>query len=149
MVYNRVTDEEVKAALIASNGRISEAAKALSLNRSHLHTRIKKSVELSEIRANARAMLFSDMSDLVENAVKTGYMTRAELDEEGKPTGGKIITAIPETVRLDAAFKLMQMFKGDDGIVDKVEVDVKGTVPIDSWLKRNTIDIEEAKMDNE
>jgi hypothetical protein len=140
-----VTDKEIEDALLAANGQPTVAAKALGIGYPSLFKRIRKNPDLGVIQKASRSRVFIELSHMTEFAVKTGFMQKRVLDDNGNMTDKVVLVELDERTRMDAAFKIMAMFKGDEDIVDKIELDVKGSVPVDAWLNRTTLEIGEAE----
>jgi hypothetical protein len=69
---NRVTDEQIEQALIASGGFISRSAEMLNMTQQGVRTRINKSPELLEIKASIRAKYLDLAESKVITAVNNG-----------------------------------------------------------------------------
>ncbi|GIM52035.1 hypothetical protein CAPN004_10650 [Capnocytophaga cynodegmi] len=140
-----ITDEDIKKALIESNGQPTKAAEILEVTYPHLYTRIRKNPELLEVQKAYRARTFQNVSNLTLTTFLTGVMKAPAVDENGeilKDENGKIIykdVYIDTRTRLSLAPNLMQTFKSDDGITDKLDITSNGN-SINTGFKIEVID---------
>ena len=142
-MIEQITDEEIREALIKSNGQPTKAAEILDISYPHLYTRIRKNPELLEIQKAYRARVFQSVSNLTLTTFLTGVMKSPAVDEEGeiiKDENGQIIykdVYVDTRTRLGLAPNLMQTFKSDEGIKEELEITTKGSINISDWLKLN------------
>ena len=59
-------------------------------------------------------------------AIKSGYIQKHLLDGEGKVTNDVEFVEIDEKTRVDSALKLMNMLKGEDGVISKSDLTTNG-----------------------
>ncbi len=144
MATKVISDEEILDALKQANGKPTLAARKLGVTYHAVYLRIKSSKELQEVQKSCRPRVFHDMMVIAEEAVRTGYMKKIVLDGAGNPTNVAELVPVDEKTRLEGAFRLMQMFKVDEELVDKMEVNLKSSVDISSWLNLNTLRIDQA-----
>lgn len=140
MATQVITDDEILQALKEANGKPTLAARKLGVTYHAIYLRIKNSKELQEVQKSCRPRVFHDMMVIAEEAVRTGYMRKIVIDERGNPTNVAEFVPVDEKTRLDGAFRLMQMFKPEEQILD-LEFDLKSSVDISSWLNLNTLKI--------
>ena len=114
---------QVRKALEKANGMPTHAAKFLGITYSRLHQILKANPKLQEVRESARAKLHEELENLSTFAVKTGYIQKVVLDENGNPTKDTTYEEVDVHHRLDQAKFLMGIYKGSVGIVDKSEID--------------------------
>lgn len=119
----KYTDEELKAALIKCNGQPTKAAKMLRVTYVSVYLRIRKNPELLDVQKAYRARTFQRVSNMTLKAFLTGTITEPETDKEGKIIKGKTKKVkVPMANRLALIPNLMQTFKGEEGIRDKIEL---------------------------
>lgn len=116
---------QVRKALEKANGMPTHAAKLLNVTYSAVWKIIKDNPELQEVRESARAKLHEELENLSTFAVKTGYIQKVVLDENGNPTKDTTYEEVDVHHRLDQAKFLMGIYKGSVGIIDKSEIDHK------------------------
>lgn len=114
---------KVKKALEKANGMPTQAAKLLNVDYSTVWRFMKDNPELQEVRDSARAKLHEDLENLSTFAIKSGYIQKAVLGEDGKPTGETTFEEVDVHHRLDQAKFLMGIYKGSVGIVDESKID--------------------------
>ena len=128
------SDEELKEALIKSNGQPTVAAKMLDVTYISVYGRIRKNPELLDIQKSARQKTFQDLHNFQIGAVLAGTMKSPEFDEDGNikvDDNGKVVyhdAAVGVNARMEYASRLMTLFKSDEGIKDEVDVNVKNTL---------------------
>ncbi|KPE51253.1 hypothetical protein [Chryseobacterium indologenes] len=128
------TDEELKEALIKSNGQPTVAAKMLEVTYISVYGRIRKNPELLDIQKSARQKTFQDLHNFQIGAVLGGTMKTPEFDEEGsikKDEDGKIVyydAAVGVNTRMEYASRLMTLFKSDEGIKDETDINIKSAI---------------------
>lgn len=120
---SKVSDKKVKDALELTGGMPTHAAKVLGITYSRLHQILKGNSKLQEVRESARAKLHEELENLSTFAVKTGYIQKVVLDENGNPTKDTTYEEVDVRTRLDQAKYLMGLYKGAAGIVDKSVID--------------------------
>lgn len=130
-----VTDEQIEEALINSSGQPAIAAKILNISYVQVYRRIRANKNLLDIQKAQRSKTFVELSQLTSFAIKTGFIQRSVLDEDGKITNDTQLEEIDPRTRMDAAFKLMGMFKGDEDIADNVNVNLTGSISPEKWLE--------------
>ena len=146
----KYTDAELREALIRSNGQPTKAAEALNVTYQSVYARIRKNPELLEVQKSARQKTFQDLSNFQITAVLAGVMKSPEFDDDGnvkKDESGKIQyydAVVGVQARMEHASRLMNMFKSDEGIMDKVEITGNGSIDISSWLKANNTNDKDA-----
>lgn len=139
----KYTDEELKEALIKSNGQPTKAAEILGVDYSGLYRRVRKNPELLEIQKAHRARTFNDLNNLTNAVALMGIIREPLVNANGeveKDDKGKIIyieKAVDYRTRLDMATRMMNMLKSEEGISDKLEVTTSGNINITDWLKLN------------
>lgn len=139
----KYTDEELKEALIKSNGQPTKAAEILGVDYSGLYRRVRKNPELLEIQKAHRARTFNDLNNLTNAVALMGIIREPlvnangeiEKDEKGKPI--YIEKVVDYRTRLDMATRMMNMLKSEEGITEQVEITTKGSINITDWLKLN------------
>lgn len=139
----KYTDEELKEALIKSNGQPTKAAEILGVDYSGLYRRVRKNPELLEIQKAHRARTFNDLNNLTNAVALMGIIREPlvnangeiEKDEKGKPI--YIEKVVDYRTRLDMATRMMNMLKSEEGITEQIEITTKGSINITDWLKLN------------
>ena len=126
------TDEELKQALIKSNGQPTKAAEILGVDYSGVYRRIRKNPELLEVQKAYRARTFQDLANLTNAVALMGIIREPSIDKDGeieKDENGKVIYIernVDYRTRLDMASRMMNMLKSDDGITDKLDLTTNG-----------------------
>ena len=127
------SDAELKEALLKTNGQPVKAAELLGVTYHSVYGRIRKNPELYEFQKSVRQKTFQDISNFQVAAVLGGIMKTPDFDDKGnikKDGDGKIIyteAVVGVNARLEYGSRLMNLFKGDDGIKDQLEI-TKGEV---------------------
>lgn len=121
-----LTKTKVKNALEKAGGMPVQASRLLKVDYSTLYRFMKKHPELEEIRESARSKLHEDLESLTTFAVKTGFIQKSALDENGKPTSETIYEEVDVRTRLQHANLLMNQYKGSVGIKEEIDVTTKG-----------------------
>lgn len=148
------TDEELREALIKSNGQPTVAAKMLDVTYISVYGRIRKNPELLDVQKSARQKTFQDLHNFQIGAVLGGTMKAPEFDEEGsvkKDEDGKIMyydAVVGVNARMEYASRLMTLFKSDEGIKDETDVNIK-TVVDTSKLSDDTLNDLMAALKND
>ncbi|KUY28033.1 hypothetical protein [Elizabethkingia ursingii] len=130
------TDDELKEALIKTNGQPTKAAEMLKVTYISVYGRIRRNPELLDIQKSARQKTFQDLSNFQVTAVLAGIMKTPEFDDEGeikRTSDGKVVyteAAIGVQARMEYASRLMTLFKSDEGIKDESVVEVKNALDI-------------------
>ncbi|CAI9673405.1 MULTISPECIES: hypothetical protein [Elizabethkingia] len=130
------TDDQLKEALIKSNGQPTVAAKILDVTYISVYGRIRRNPELLDIQKSARQKTFQDLHNFQIGAVLGGTMKTPEFDEEGsikKDEDGKVVyydAVVGVNTRMEYASRLMTLFKSDEGIKDESVVEVKNALDI-------------------
>lgn len=139
-MIEQITDDEIKNALIEANGQPTKAAEILEVTYPHLYTRIRKNPELLEVQKAYRARTFQTVSNVALTAFLTGVMTEPETDDEGNIIEGQTRKIkIDHRTRLSLIPNLMQTFKSEDGISDKLDITSNGN-SINTGFKIEVID---------
>lgn len=127
----KYTDEELKEALIKSNGQPTVAAKMLDVTYISVYGRIRKNPELLDIQKSARQKTFQDLHNFQIGAVLAGTMKSPEFDEDGNivvDENGKVVyydAVVGVNARMEYASRLMTLFKSDEGIKEETDVNIK------------------------
>lgn len=133
----KYTDEELKQALIKSNGQPTKAAEMLGVDYSGVYRRIRKNPELEMVQKAYRARTFNDVSNLVSVIAIMGVIREPLTDEEGTVIPNQFREVpVDYRTRMTAMQTVLSTFKTDDGIRD--EVAVQGSIDIAQWLKSNS-----------
>lgn len=119
----KLTKLKVKKALEKANGMPTHAAKLLNVDYSTVWRFIRDNPELQDVRESARAKLHEELENLSVFAIKSGYIQKAVIGDDGKPTGETTLEEVDVHHRLDQTKFLMSIYKGSAGIVDKSEID--------------------------
>lgn len=141
----KYTDEELKQALIKSNGQPTKTAEILGVDYSGVYRRIRKNPELLEVQKAYRARTFQDLANLTNAVALMGIIREPIVGEDGevqKDESGKIIyteKSVDYRTRLDMASRMMNMLKSDDGITDKLDITSNGN-SINTGFKIEVID---------
>jgi|SRR5690606_37677010 len=122
----KLSVRKVKNALIKSGGMPTHAAKLLKVDYSSVWEFMKKHPELNEVRDSARSKLHEDLESLTTFAIRTGYIQKSVLDENGKPTSETVFEEVDARTRLQYAVEIMRQYKGSVGIKDQVDVTTDG-----------------------
>lgn len=128
----KYTDEELKQALIKTNGQPTKAAEMLGVDYSGVYRRIRKNPELLEVQKAYRARTFQDLANLTNAVALMGIIKEPLINSNGeveKDENGKIIYIeknVDYRTRLDMATRMMNMFKSEDGITDKLDITSNG-----------------------
>ena len=133
----KYTDEELKQALIKSNGQPTKAAEMLGVDYSGVYRRIRKNPELEIVQKAYRARTFNDVSNLVSVIAIMGVIREPLTDEDGTVIPNQFREVpVDYRTRMTAMQTVLSTFKTDDGIKD--EVAVQGSIDIAQWLKSNS-----------
>lgn len=133
----KYTDEELKQALIKSNGQPTKAAEMLGVDYSGVYRRIRKNPELEIVQKAYRARTFNDVSNLVSVIAIMGVIREPLTDEDGTVIPNQFREVpVDYRTRMTAMQTVLSTFKTDDGI--KEEVSVQGSIDIAQWLKSNS-----------
>lgn len=133
----KYTDEELKQALIKSNGQPTKAAEMLGVDYSGVYRRIRKNPELEMVQKAYRARTFNDVSNLVSVIAIMGVIREPLTDEEGTVIPNQFREVpVDYRTRMTAMQTVLSTFKTDDGI--REEVAVQGSIDIAQWLKSNS-----------
>jgi|GEM_PF-2621394 len=138
------TDEQLKEALIKTNGQPTKAAEILGVTYISVYGRIRRNPDLLDIQKSARQKTFQDLSNFQVTAVLAGIMKTPEFDDEGeikRTSDGKVVyteAAIGVQARMEYASRLMTLFKSDEGIKNEMLLETKQTVDY-SKLSDDTI----------
>lgn len=134
------TDEELKTALIEANGQPTKAAEILGVDYSGVYRRIRKNPELLEIQKAYRARTFQMASNMSVNALLYGVIQEPETDEEGNIIEGQFRKVkVPLQNRLALIPNVLNTFKSDEGISDKLDITTGGEA-INTGFKIEIID---------
>lgn len=127
----KYSDEELKEALIKSNGQPTVAAKMLDVSYISVYGRIRKNPELLDVQKSARQKTFQDLHNFQIGAVLAGTMKSPEFDEDGNikvDDNGKVVyydAAVGVNTRMEYASRLMTLFKSDEGIKEESDINIK------------------------
>lgn len=133
----KYTDEELKQALIKSNGQPTKAAEILGVTYPSVYGRIRKNPELEIVQKAYRARTFNDVSNLVSVIAIMGVIREPLTDEEGTVIPNQFREVpVDYKTRMTAMQTVLSTFKTDEGI--KEEVSVQGSIDIAQWLKSNS-----------
>lgn len=133
----KYTDEELKQALIKSNGQPTKAAEILGVTYPSVYGRIRKNPELEIVQKAYRARTFNDVSNLVSVIAIMGVIREPLTDEEGTVIPNQFREVpVDYKTRMTAMQTVLSTFKTDEGI--KEEVSVQGSIDIAQWLKANS-----------
>lgn len=122
-----ISDEDIKNALIEANGQPTKAAEILEADYSHIYRRIRKNPELLEIQKAYRARTFQMASNMSVNALLYGVIQEPETDEEGNIIEGQFRKVkVPLQNRLALIPNVLNTFKSDEGITDKLDITTNG-----------------------
>lgn len=133
----KYTDEELKQALIKSNGQPTKAAEMLGVDYSGVYRRIRKNPELEMVQKAYRARTFNDVSNLVSVIAIMGVIREPLTDEDGTVIPNQFREVpVDYRTRMTAMQTVLSTFKTDDGI--REEVAVQGSIDIAQWLKSNS-----------
>lgn len=130
----KATDKQIKKALIDAGGMPTQAAKILNIEYVTIYLRIRANPELMAIQKSQRSKTFQDLQQITVLVAKSGHIQKSVLDENGKLTNETELVKVSENLQLDAAFRLMGMFKGDEDIAEEVNVNIKGSVSPEKWI---------------
>lgn len=119
---NKLKRKAVKDALLKSGGMPTVAAKLLGVAYPSLFLFIKKHPDLKDIQESARAKLHEELESLTTFAVKTGYIQKSKLDEDGKPTSETEFEEVDVRTRLSSASQLMGMYRASVGIKEEIDI---------------------------
>lgn len=124
----KYTDEELKEALIRSNGQPTKAAELLGVDYSGVYRRIRKNPELYEIQKASRAKTFNDVANTMVFMAMAGIIKEPITDENGSVIKGEFREVVVDyKTRLSAMQSIMQTFKSDEGIKEEIIVENKNS----------------------
>ncbi|MDQ8748379.1 hypothetical protein [Elizabethkingia miricola] len=130
------TDEQLKEALIKTNGQPTKAAEMLKVTYISVYGRIRRNPDLLDVQKSARQKIFQDLNNFTISAVLAGVMKSPKRDDEGeimRNADGSIIyedAVVGVGSRMEYASRLMNLFKSDEGIKDESVVEVKNTLDV-------------------
>ncbi len=119
----KISTKKIKEALEKSGGMPTHAAKSLGISYTRLYQIVKENPELQEVKESARAKLHEELENLSTFAIKSGYIQKAVLGADGKPTGETTFEEVDVRTRFDLIKFLMGIYKGSVGIVDVSKID--------------------------
>lgn len=141
----KFTDEELREALIRCNGQPTKAAELLEVDYSTVYLRVRKNPELLEVQKASRAKTFNDLNNVALGIALAGVISEPVTDDDGNVVEKEFKRSMVDyRTRVGVIQNLMSLFKGDEGIKDEVEITHSGSVPIETWLERNTKDDKDA-----
>lgn len=132
MADKEYSDEQLREALIKTNGQPTKAAEVLGVTYVSVYGRIRKNPELLEVQKSARQKTFQDLSNFQVTAVLAGIMKSPEFEEDGsvkKDKDGKTVymeAVVGTQARMEYASRLMTLFKSDEGIKDGLDFTTNG-----------------------
>lgn len=132
----KVTDEQIERALIEASGQPTKAAEILGVDYVTVWRRCRENPRLLEVQKAYRGRTFQHINNLSASAVLAGYMNQPETLENGevmKDEKGNIIykqVAVPIHIRLNHGNLLMNLYKGDEGIKDQLEISSENAVDL-------------------
>lgn len=124
----KVTDEEIREALIQANGQPTKAAEILDVSYVTVWTRCKENPELEKVKQAYRGRTFQSITSMSAAAILAGVIKQPETDDKGvvlRDDDGRIVykeVPVSTTLRLQHGNLLMNMYKGDEGIKDQLEI---------------------------
>lgn len=121
-----LTIRKVKAALEVSSGMPTQAAKKIGVSYQAIWKFLKKNPELKEFQNAARAKLHEETENMIVFAIKTGYVQKSVLDENGIPTKEIAYEEVDYRTRLSQANFLMSQYKGSVGIKEEIDITTNG-----------------------
>ena len=144
MALKKVTDEEIAEALRLCQGQPTKAAEMLEVDYVTIWMRCKKNPELEEVKIAYRAKTFQAVTNLTAVAVIAGVMKEPVTDDEGvviRDENNQIVyreVKVPTSLRLNHGNLLANMYKGDDGIKDQLELSSENDIDL-SALDEKTL----------
>lgn len=127
------SDNQLKKALIETDGQPTKAAKMLGVTYATVWNRINANQKLKDVQKAYRAKTFQNVSNLALNVLLTGIMQEPEIDEEGNVMKGKFKDIVVDyRARLGLIPNMLQTFKTDEGISEELNVsaEVRGKTTI-------------------
>lgn len=125
----KVTDEEIEQALIQANGQPTKCAEILDVDYTTIWRRIRDNPHLEDVKQAYRGRTFQHINSMSSIAVMSGVIKQprshpetgvVERDDEGKVIYDEIAVSINQ--RMHHGNLLMNMYKGDEGIKDQLEL---------------------------
>lgn len=124
--FTKVSKKEIKKALEDAGGMPTKAAQLLNVTYLTIYRQMLKYPELQEARNSARAKLHEDSESLILFAIKTGFIQRAKIGDNGKPTAEIEYVEVDQRTRLDKAVQLMSMYNASVGLKNNIDITTNG-----------------------
>lgn len=143
----KVSDREIEEALIINEGSPVRASRYLELDYSTVYLRIRKNPKLKAVQASYRARTHQDMVNTALKIAVHGLITEPVVDDDGNVIKGQFKEKkVDYGTRTNVIMKLADMYKGEDGVIDNINIISDGQgVQVSDWLQR----MEEARRDKD
>lgn len=136
----RYSDKQIEELLIKHNGQPTKVATELKVSYVQIWRRIRANPSLYEVQQSNRQKTFQDIANFTVSAVLGGVMKEPVFDVDGniqRDDKDRIIyrdILVDERTRMEHASRLINVFKGDEGIKNQIELtggEVSGVVLVD------------------
>lgn len=143
----KASDKDIENALIACEGSPVKASRLLKMDYSSIYLRIRKNPKLKAVQASYRARTHQDMVNTALKIAVHGLITEPEVDDDGQVIKGKFKERkVDYGTRTNVIMKLAEMYKGEDGVIDNINIISDGQgVQVSDWLQR----MEEARRERD
>lgn len=134
----KFTDKELEEALIESNGRPTKAATMLGVSYAAVHLRIRSNPKLKAVQIAYKSRTHTDMVDMAMRIAVFGLIREPKTDEDGNVFDGEFVDRkVDYGTRTNVILKLADMYKGEDGTIDTINLVSDGSgVNVSEWLNK-------------
>ena len=134
----KFTDKELEEALMETNGRPTKAAAMLGVDYSTVYLRIRSNPKLKAVQAAYKARTHTDMIDMATRIAVFGLIKEPVIDDDGNVVDGEFKDRrVDYGTRTNVILKLADMYKGEDGTIDNINITSDGSgVSVSEWLRK-------------
>lgn len=140
----KFTDKELEEALMLANGQPTKAAVLLDVAYPTVYMRIKANPKLKAVQSSYRARTHQDATNLAVQIAFMGTIKEPKVDKETKElirgADGKpemIDVKVDYGTRIGVITRLMEMYKGEDGVVENLNLLMGGeSIKVEDWIKK-------------
>lgn len=143
----KVSDKEIEEALILCEGSPVKASRYLNMSYPAIYLRMRANPKLKATQASYRARIHQDMTNTALKIAVKGLITEPVVDDDGNVIPGEFRERrVDYGTRTNVIMKLADMYKGEDGVIDNINITSDGEgVNVSDWLQR----MEEARREKE
>ena len=140
----KFTDKQLEQALINNQGQPTKASAELGVSYPAVYLRIRSNPKLKAVQASYKAQTSQTMVNLAHRIALQGLIKEPQVDDEGNvmfEDDGKTPIFRERKVdygtRTNVILKLAEMFKGEDGTIDNLNITLDGKgVAVGDWLRK-------------